>query len=135
MGRFQIKKIEKRVKNLKKEKERRIKLSLQTRPLLEPIPNPPTKKHPLEDGILLFGKHRGEKVLSLLRGYESSAYVLDYLAKSPDLPKDFRKQIDQILENSDPFEDSPINSVDIEDSPSGLTVREINIEDDDQIPW
>ena len=132
MGKFQIKKIEKRAKRLKSEKEERIKISLQTRPLLETIPKSPSKKHPLQNGILLFGKHKGKKILSLLRSYEDSAYVLDYLAKSLELPKSFRNQIDEILINSDPWGDSPVAHEDVDFS--GLKVREV-FDGEDDIPW
>lgn len=132
MGKFRIQKIEKRAKRLEREKQQRIKISLQTRPLLKTIPKSPSKKHPLENGILLFGKNKGEKVLSLLRSYEDSAYVLDYLAKSPDLPKSFRNQIDEILINSDPWGDQPVAYEDIDFT--GLKVREV-FEDEDDIPW
>ena len=131
MGRFQLNFVERRAKKLKSEKGARIKASLHSRPLLTPIPDPPTKKHPIEDGILLFGKHTGEKVLSLLRSYENSAYVLEYLSKSHDLPKSFRKQIDAILENSDPWGDSVPKEI-----PSGLAIREIfEDEEEEDLPW
>ena len=62
MGKFNLKVIEKRAKRLEGEKAARIKVSLSLRPLLETIPESPSKKHPLENGILLFGKHKGERI-------------------------------------------------------------------------
>ena len=132
MGKFNLKVIEKRAKRLEKEKEERIKISLSLRSLLETIPESPSKKNPLSDGILLFGKHKGEKILSLLRSYENSAYVLDYLGKSPDLPKSFRNQIDEILINSDPWGDYVPEESDVDFS--GLRVREV-LGDEEDLPW
>lgn len=132
MGKFDPIKFEKRIDDLARKKEKFIKKSLQTKPLLKTIPKSPSKKNPLTDGILLFGKHKGSKISELLGGYDTSAYVLEYLANSPDLPKSFRKKINTILENRDPFIDS---SIEIKGKPLGIVVKELPFDDDDDIPW
>lgn len=127
--------MEKRAEALNEERNSRIKYSLRAKPLLETIPLSPSKKKPLEDGILLFGKHSGRKISSLLRGYEESSYVLEYLAKNEDLPKHFRNQIDQIIEVVDPWGDTSIPIDELEERPPlSFNVRDVTDEEED-LPW
>jgi hypothetical protein len=143
MGKFKIKKIEKREKQINSRREELIKLSLSIKPLLTPIPETPTKKHPLQDGILLFGKHRGRKISELLKSYEFSAYVTDYLMLNEDLPKKFRKQIEQIIDNQDPFDDDnmftkklPLKTRIVEDEEEEIKSENIwEDKDEEDIPW
>ena len=135
MGKFNIEKFREKEANQENEKQARIKEALNSRPLLEPLPLPP---EPIEDGILLFGKHRGKKISELIASYRDSGYVTGYLANNEDLPKLFRKQINAIVDNSDPFGDYNVpvpvkakNTVSVKKS--GFTIREILGED--KIPW
>lgn len=142
MGKFQIKKIERKEALNAKNKEALIKLSLQTKPLLETIPLSPSKKNPLRDGTILFGKHRGEKISDLLNSYEDSSYVFEYLMTNKDLPKKFRNQIGEIINNQDPF-DSPVKTGPMKTRCVGSITDELyggdrppwEDQDEDDIPW
>jgi len=129
MGKFNIKNVRKKIQSLERERQNRIKASMSLKPLLKPIPS----EDKIEDGILLFGKYRGDKVSVLLQNYESSAYVIDYLSKSNDLPKVFRNQISKILENFDPWGDI---SNSLGSSPGGLQLNVVSSEEEEEdIPW
>lgn len=132
MGKFVLKKFKKRKKEIEKNKVKQIKEALRRRPLLKPLPYPLSPSSVLEDGILLFGSHKGEKVSDLLSDFRSAAYVLEYLAKNEALPIKFKKQIRTIIDNYDPFE---IESSDKLIS-NGL-VKEVMVDDykEDDIPW
>jgi hypothetical protein len=129
VGKFQIKYIEKKVKKQEAQRQARIKASMSLKPLLKVIPKgAKAKSGEVKDGVLLFGKHRGQKISALLNSPEHIAYVTDYLAKNEDLPKLFRQRIDSIIENLDPWSDA------IETKFSGLKVREV-IDLGEDIPW
>jgi len=110
-----------KLEGLKDEQNARVRLSLSLKPLL--------KKLPPNDGILLFGKHKGEKISSLLNSYDGSSYVLEYLSKSKDLPKTFRNDINDIVDAFNPFDADlpPITGF------KGLKVREVD--DNEELPW
>lgn len=121
MGKFKIKEIVKKEKSIEQEKEERIKLALRSKPLLKPIP----LKGPLQDGILLFGLYKGEKVLDLIADPSRSAYVAGFLLQSKILPKSFKKKIQIIMDRFDPFDrKNPVESLEI-----------VKIVDIDDIPW
>lgn len=80
----------------------------------------------LIDGILLFGAHRGEKISELLSGFDTAAYVTGFLCSSDMLPKSFRKDIQEIIDNFNPF------SVE-EKIQGGMSIKEVVGVDD--IPW
>jgi len=91
---------------------------------------------PIVDGILLFGKHSGKKISELLVSFDFSPYVTNYLSRKEDLPKEFKKQINEIIENSDPFggvHDEINESFNVKPKPRGFSVKEIDITDD--VPW
>jgi hypothetical protein len=136
MGKFQIKKVLQQEKILKERKMLLIKASLKTKPLLTPIPDPP--ETPIQDGILLFGKHKNRKISELLNSYEDAAYVTEYLLANKDLPKRFRDQISSIIDSQDPF-DSPVKTgpmktrvVEGDEEDSGFKSCDF---DEEEIPW
>lgn len=129
VGKFQIKYIEKKVKKQEVQRRVRIKASMSLKLLLKVIPKGARAKNgEVKDGILLFGKHKGQKISALLNSPEHIAYVTDYLSKNEDLPKLFRQRINSIIENLDPWSDA------IESKFSGLSVQEV-IDPDEEIPW
>lgn len=135
--------IERKEKSIERNREAIIKLSLQTKPLLKLIPKSLSKKTHVGDGILLFGKHRGEKISELLNSYENSSYVFDYLLVNKNLPKKFRKQISSIIDNQDPFS-SPVKPGLMKTRCVGSIIdKEFyngdkppwEVEDEEEIPW
>jgi len=145
MGKFNIRKVEKKEKEIKRLKEEQIKLSLQTKPLLSTIPKKISKDTPIRDGILLFGKHKGKKITELMNSWENSSYVFDYLLLNKDLPKKFRNQVSDIIDNQDPFDEDQFNK----HRNLSLRIKEVEVEsdssdnkmlfgyddNDDDIPW
>ena len=131
MGQFNLKALRKRKKEIERNKQSQIKESLRKKALLRPLPYPLPPSSILEDGILLFGAHKGEKVSDLLSDFRSAAYVLEYLAKDKMLPSKFKRQIRTIIDNYDPFQ--------IESSVSKFNdfVKEVPVHDwkDDDIPF
>ena len=131
MGKFQLKALRKRKKEIEKNRRKNIKESLRKKALLEPLPSPLLSSSILEDGILLFGAHKNEKISDLLSDFRSAAYVLEYLAKDKMLPSKFKKQIRTIIDNYDPFE------IESSDSKYNDFVKEVPVHDwkDDDIPF
>jgi len=131
MGKFKLKALRKRKKEIEKNRRKNIKESLRKKALLEPLPSPLLSSSILEDGILLFGAHKNEKISDLLSDFRSAAYVLEYLAKDKMLPSKFKKQIRTIIDNYDPFE------IESSDSKYNDFVKEVPVHDwkDDDIPF
>jgi hypothetical protein len=142
MGKFNVDKFEEKERTLEAQKQARIRNALKHKDLLNTIPISPTKTHPLRDGTLLFGKHRGKKISTLLNNYVTSQYVTGYLLVNKDLPKKFRNQIALIVDNFDPLGSSPIDHTDESfnpiNSPDGFSVKVSDVEESafsDEIPW
>lgn len=147
MGKFNIKKIEKKAVQIEKRKQRNIKKVLRSKKLLEEIPKE-AGVHTIEDGILLFGKHRGKHISELLSSYRDAPYVIGYLAANEDLPSDFKNQIRAIITNQD--EVGSVNPV-FDSAPLKVSIKEkVSLDgdldeflgfspsvpdDDDDIPW
>lgn len=100
MAKFNIKKIEQKAVQIEKRKQRKIKKVLRSKRLLDEIPKG-AGVHTIEDGILLFGKHRGKHISDLLASYKGAPYVIGYLAANEDLPSDFKNQIRAIITNQE----------------------------------
>ena len=132
MGKFNVAKLKKKQALIQERQNLRMRDALRRKPLLKPIKD---DLGIVFDGELLFGAHKGKNVLELLQGYNTAQYVINYLANNENLPKAFRNQIGDIIENTDPFmeyePDSPLAKK--------LNVREVEVEEidwgDDDIPW
>ena len=138
MGKFNLNKLKVFQEMQERKKEVRMKEALRARPLLETIPATPSKKNPLRDATLLFGKHRGKTILELLNSYDNSGYVQEYLATNKDLPSRVKKVVNEIIDNADPFGEKVDVETDIDyhlgSNSGGLKVREI-FKGGDDIPW
>ncbi len=142
MGKFSVDKFEEREIHNENMKKRRMKESFREKPLLQEIPFPRKKGDPIEDGVLLFGKFSGKKISELLNSYEDSSYVTNFLLKNKDFPRDFRKRIEEIIDNSDPF-----SNTNDEDEDDFLKIKnrfsvkriiedsELEIIDETGVPW
>lgn len=128
MGKWNPKKVKRRIAEGERENELRIKESLRSKKLLKIIRSGGI----LKDAVLLFGNHKGERILDLLGGFDTSPYVLNYLAQNKMIPKKTRKIICELIESYDPFDS--INSVTSRSTPILTTIGEV-VYDDDEIPW
>lgn len=78
----------------------------------------------MEDAVLLFGKHRGEKISDLFSSYSTSSYVVHFLAQSETIPKPTRDMVQAIIQNFNPFSSgvgnkdfTPLDIIDLDDIP------------------
>lgn len=125
MGKWNPKIMKRKIKENEEEDKLRIKSSLKEKSLLKLI----YSKGVLKDAVLLFGNYNGEKISDLLGGFDTSPYVLNYLAQNKMLPIKTRKIIRKLIEYYDPF-DSTING----SAPILATIEEV-VHDNDEIPW
>ena len=125
MGKWNPKVMKRKMKENEEEDKLRIKSALKEKKLLKLI----YSKGTLKDAVLLFGNHKGERILDLLGQFDTSPYVLNYLAQNKMLPIKTRKVIRKLIEYYDPF-DSAIDG----SAPILTTVGEV-VSDNDEIPW
>lgn len=125
MGKWNPKVIERKIKENEKEDKLRIKESLKTKKLLKLI----YLKGVLKDAVLLFGNYEGERVSELLSQFDTSPYVLNYLAQNKMIPIKTRRVVRKLIEHYDPFDSTVDGSV-----PILTTIGEV-VHDKDEIPW
>ena len=125
MGKWNPKAMKRKMKESEEENALRIKGALKAKKLLKLI----RSKGVLKDAILLFGNHKGEKISELLGQFDTSPYVLNYLAQNQMIPMKTRKVIRKLIEHYDPFDSTVDGS-----GPSFAKVRDI-VDDKDEIPW
>lgn len=124
MGKWNSKKIKRKIKENEKEDALRIKESLKAKKLLRLIGS----KGVLKDAVLLFGTHKGERISTLLGQFDTSPYVLNYLAQNKMIPKKTRKIVRRLIEYYDPF-DSDI------DGSAPILTEISDVDQVDEIPW
>ena len=125
MGNWNPKIMKRKMKENEEEDKLRIKSALKEKKLLKLI----YSKGTLKDAVLLFGNHKGERILDLLGQFDTSPYVLNYLSQNKMLPIKTRKVIRKLIEYYDPFDSSIDGS-----APMLATVGEV-VQDEDEIPW
>lgn len=125
MGKWNPKIMKRKMKESEEENALRIKEALKAKKLLKLI----RSKGVLKDAILLFGNYKGEKISDLLGQFDTSPYVLNYLAQNQMIPIKTRKVVRKLIEHYDPFD-----SVVDKSGPSFVKVRDI-VDDKDEIPW
>jgi len=124
VGKWNPKRIGQKIKENEKENVLKIKESLKAKKLLRLI----RSKGVLKDAVLLFGNYKGERISSLLGQFDTSPYVLNYLAQNKMIPVKTRKTIRKLIEYYDPF-DSVDGSAPILSKVSDV------VYDKDEIPW
>ena len=124
MGKWNPKKIGQKMKENEKENVLKIKESLKAKKLLRLI----RSKGVLKDAVLLFGNHKGERISALLGQFDTSPYVLNYLAQNKMIPVKTRRTVRRLIEYYDPFD-----SVD-GSAPIFVKISDI-VYSKDEIPW
>jgi len=125
VGKWNPKIMKRKVRENEEEDKLRIKSALKEKKLLKII----RSKGVLKDAVLLFGNYKGERISELLGGFDTSPYVLNYLAQNKMIPIKTRRTIRKLIEHYDPF-DSTIDG----SAPILTTVGEV-VHDKDEIPW
>lgn len=123
MGKFDPKLIEQKAQQIERKRQSQIKRALKRKELLKIIPKG-ADFDTVEDAVLLFGKHRGEKISDLFSSYSTSSYVVHFLAQSETIPKPTRDMVQAIIQNFNPFSSgvgnkdfTPLDIIDLDDIP------------------
>ena len=101
MGKFSSKVARKTSRRIEKRSVKSQREALKRKTLLRVIRYKKSKR--VKDAILLFGKHRDQRITDLLNTFDHAPYVINYLSVSEDLPNRFKKIIREIIERNDPF--------------------------------
>jgi hypothetical protein len=114
-----------KIKEAEQAKKIQIRKALKEKPLIRVL-----RKGKKIDGILLFGSNKGKRISDLLRDFNTSPYVLNYLLQSKDLPKSFQNKVQEIVIHFTAEEGGS-------SFPAGATVFEKRsiLTADDDIPW